>query len=292
MQTSNVNWNLYKTFAVVFDTANLNQASRILGITRSAVSQNIKELGNQLGITLFTPHSKGVEPTKAARDLYPLVKNAVDLLSNAETLSHRLNSESKSLIRFAISTSSAELFVKVYLKEFNLKYPNARFEISKRENLDLAKQKQLDFVIDVDYKIDKKDFNTIDLFSVTGAFFASKKFMATCGIGETLTLNELFKLPIISQKEVWQDFLKQAEIKTCVPVSLSGSEDTTLSMTQSGIGIGYFCKEWQRFIKDNDLIELKVVDTPMSCVKFVCGYDKTLTKLACAFIDGLKSSVG
>mgnify|MGYP003297417224 CR=1 FL=1 len=47
MQFSNINYNLYKSFLVVYETKNISRAADILYISQPAVSHNIKELEKQ-----------------------------------------------------------------------------------------------------------------------------------------------------------------------------------------------------------------------------------------------------
>ena len=109
MKQSNTNWNHYKTFITVYEVKNMHRASNILGITRSAISHNMKELGNQLGVALFTPHSKGVEPTNDAIDIYPMIKSAVESITRAESHASASGSESRSTVKKAVSAASVEI---------------------------------------------------------------------------------------------------------------------------------------------------------------------------------------
>ena len=84
MKKSNVNVNLYKTFLEVYELRNLSQTAKKLYISQSAVSQNIKSLENQLGVTLFKKSTKSVIPTNDAVLIYEDVKNAFNILFSCE----------------------------------------------------------------------------------------------------------------------------------------------------------------------------------------------------------------
>ena len=58
MKNSNVNINLYKTFLEVYELKNISKTAKKMYISQSAVSQNIKSLENQLGVTLFKNQQK------------------------------------------------------------------------------------------------------------------------------------------------------------------------------------------------------------------------------------------
>lgn len=74
MKNSNVNINLYKTFLEVYELKNISKTAKKMYISQSAVSQNIKSLENQLGVTLFKKSTKGIFPTNDAYLIYEDVK--------------------------------------------------------------------------------------------------------------------------------------------------------------------------------------------------------------------------
>ena len=76
MQFSNINYNLYKSFLVVYETQNISKAADFLYISQPAVSHNIKELEKQLGIQLFFKKSNGMSATNEAEILYKYISSA------------------------------------------------------------------------------------------------------------------------------------------------------------------------------------------------------------------------
>jgi len=250
-------------------------------VSREAVRKSIKELSNQLGFTLFIPHSKCVEPTDKAKEIYPQIKDAVQMLVGIES------PKDDNVLKIAVAGSSAELFIKLYLKEFYAKHSDIQLEISKRECVDILKQKQLDLVIDVEAQIDKAIFRTTELFKLTGTFAATLEFIKKHNVPSTILKDDLFKLPIISRKGAWQEFLTLLGIDTNIPIIQSASTDMTLSMTMDSIGIGLLPKELLKVLPNNNLVELNVQDLVQLPFKVLCGYTKNLSNTARAFIDGL-----
>jgi len=283
MLLGNTNWNLYRAFVTAYETQNLHKTAEILGVSRSAVQQNIKELSNQLGFSLFMSHSKGVEPTDKAREIYPQIKNAIESLIAVEQL------KETDTLKIAVGASSAELFVKLYLKEFYTKNPEIQLEINKRESIDLLKQKQLDFIIDPDHDIDKTIFKTTDLFSLSGAFVATKEIISKYNLNNSIQIEDLIKLPIISRKGAWDEFLRITGLKSDVSIIQSASTDMTVSMAQDSIAIALMPRELIKLLPNSNLVELDVSNLPDLPLKILCGYTKTLSKPAKAFVNGLIS---
>ena len=287
MERSNTNWNLYKTFVTVYEVRNMHKVSGILGATRSAISQNIKTLGDQLGMKLFTPHSKGVEPTSGAINIYPQIKSAVELIISAENSASKFREKSKAIIKMALSSTSAEVLVKDYLQEFCTKHPEIKLEISKLEGMDLLRQKQQDFIITTRHHI-HQSFRVINLYTTTLAFFAAKDFLKKHELQGTMSKNQLSKLPIIVRKGGRAEKICK---EICGEEIAFLPEDVSMvySMAKNSIGVGFLSKESLKMFseKDNwDLVLLDVENVNIQPITYVCGYDEHLTKTARTFVDG------
>ena len=61
-------------FEAVYRLGNFTRAGEELGITQSAVSQNIAELERELGAALFVRSRSGVTPTEQGERFLPCVK--------------------------------------------------------------------------------------------------------------------------------------------------------------------------------------------------------------------------
>ncbi len=91
-----VNLDLYRVFYTVAVNGSLTKAAEELYISQPAVSHSIKQLENQLGVTLFTRTHRGMvlsEP--AGKTIFAKVENAIGLLKEAETEIVRLKSDGK-----------------------------------------------------------------------------------------------------------------------------------------------------------------------------------------------------
>jgi len=288
---SNTNWNLYKTFVTVYETKNMSRAGGILGISRAAVGQNIKELGNQLGGALFNSHTKGVEPTAAADNLYNNIKGVVDSIYQAEKCFEVFTNKRKETVKIAISNTGAEVLLKEYMNHFLGNSPNIQLEIFKRENMDLYQQKQLDIVIDLKESVNKTDFKTIDLFSLSDAFVATKEFLGKHKIPRTLSLTEILRYPIITKDLAWDLFCKVNNLdvgKYPLAVSMPSYDLLHSIAHNEPNGIVYYCRELSA---NTNLVVLDITEAIFPPKDFVCGYAKPLSKAARAFIDGFATFV-
>ncbi|WP_087687740.1 LysR family transcriptional regulator [Pandoraea sp. PE-S2R-1] len=69
--TSNLSWDLCRTFLAVLTEGSLSGAARALGITQPTAGRHIAALEEALGQTLFTRSQTGLMPTDAAESLRP-----------------------------------------------------------------------------------------------------------------------------------------------------------------------------------------------------------------------------
>ena len=279
---NNTNKNLYNVFLLVYEMRNMHRVADKLRVSRSAISQNIKELSSQLGVPLFTSSRQGVVPTGEANNLYPIVKSAMESIAQAETGLQAFTADSIGIIKMAMSNTTVELYVKDYLKEFCKKYPKVRLHFFNRDSIGLLEQGKIDFILDLDFIFKSTDFKTIDLFDMSGAFFASKEFLKENNLTANITKAQLFGLPIITQPSSWAEFFKSVE-----PFMIASSANMVISMVKSSIGVGFHCRELLDKLNDDELVILNVKDLTMPTGKVVCGYSTSLSRPAQAFIDGL-----
>jgi len=273
---SNTNFNLYKTFLAVYETKNMHKSADILGISRSAVQQNIKELNKQLNTKLFNSHSKGITPTQNAVLIYPKIKSAIENVALAEQ--DIMANNNSNVIKIAMESSLADLHIKDYITEFCNKYPEIQLEFFKRENT------SVDLIIDLKCFFDN-EYKTIDLFTVKGCFIASKDFLKKNKLDIGITNNELLRYKIIAYPRTWEQHRKMIGIEKNVSLIKSEGPNLTISMVKSGLGIGYMAKELVEKIKDPDIVVLNMgKDMPID--KMVCGY-KSLSPTAEKFVGGL-----
>ena len=289
MNFSNTNLNLYNTFIAVFESKSMNRVAQTLNVSRALIGQRIKELSNQLGVTLFTPHQKGVIPTGEANNLYPLIKNALTLITEAESGLKSFTSDSTGIIKIAMSNTHIELYVKDYIKEFLIQYPKIQLEIFDNDGIDMLKAGKIDFVLNWEYLFKGTVFRTTKLFSITDVFIASREFLCKHGLSKNISKGEFLKLPIIMHQESSGEFLRNLDTGIKPHVIKMATNDMVYSLTKSGIGIGWHCNEVldKAYSSDTDIVRLNIRDVSQQAFNAVCGYNKTLSQPARVFVDGL-----
>ena len=275
----------------VYETGNLHKAADILGVSPSAVSQNIKELGNQLGVVLFNASRSGSQPTSEADEIYKQIKAATESITNMEGTLGDIDKNAEGAIKIAAHAWFTKTFISDYMKEFCAKYPKIKITITHENVWTALKQKQVDLVLDLDYCFKWANLKTIDIFNkvMQSQFIATKSFLRERGLGKSITTADVLKLPIIEQSEffhVYQDWLGK-EVAPFAVTTASQANEYFLSMVKKDMGISAFgkCVLQELIYGDSEIVELDINPPPPS-FRFVCAYNHPITRQAKTFVDG------
>ncbi|WP_203405554.1 LysR family transcriptional regulator [Archangium violaceum] len=79
-----------RTFEAAARHMNFTRAAEEVGLTPAAVSYQIKEIEDQLGVTLFTRTSRSIRLTPAGTVLYEATADALDILRRAASRARRM----------------------------------------------------------------------------------------------------------------------------------------------------------------------------------------------------------
>ncbi|MDQ0611708.1 DNA-binding transcriptional LysR family regulator [Variovorax sp. W1I1] len=106
--TSNIGWELYRSFLGVLREGSLSGAARALGITQPTVGRHVAALEAALGVVLFTRSQVGLMPTEVA---LALQGHAEAMESTAASLERAATSQGEEggKIRGVVRISASEV---------------------------------------------------------------------------------------------------------------------------------------------------------------------------------------
>ena len=108
----------------------LTKAAQELFISQPAVSQSIKQLEGQLGVTLFNRTHKGMELSPAGGKLiFKKVDEALRLLDEAESTFTDLRTTDTAMIRIGATDAIFYYILADKIAQYNEKYPSVKFEL-------------------------------------------------------------------------------------------------------------------------------------------------------------------
>lgn len=246
MQFSNINYNLYKSFLVVYETKNISRAADILYISQPAVSHNIKELEKQLNIQLFYKKSNGMNTTSEADVLYKYISSAFNSIWKGELTISDMAGLKTGVVKIGIPSYLTVLFLSDIITEFRSKYPNVKIEIVSKPIPDLITMLQtqnIDIVID-SQPISTEKSSSMDikyLKSYSHCFFTTDKYYSEKSVGT----DHINNLPLIISSQGSEEIkqLKNSVVGIKInPVIEAWTTESMIKLVKEGNGVGY-CQE-------------------------------------------------
>lgn len=256
----NVNLELYKTFYVVAKNLSMTKAAEELMISQPAISKSIKTLESQIGGTLFNRSSKGLELTNEGKMLFDRVSIAINLITSAENDFDTYKKLQKGEVRIGISSVLSKCLISDVIKNFSLKYPDIKINITNGLTDDLIRKMnegKLDFVIYNNVSDKKYDANVKPLTKLSYSFFYNPSLYKVDKIKEISDLNN-YCLILQQKGSNTRDMLDEYTENVLNPYIEVMSQDLICSLVNDGIGIGF---AFDKIIEKNKDLKKIVFDT-------------------------------
>ncbi|WP_147108280.1 LysR family transcriptional regulator [Tateyamaria sp. syn59] len=117
----------FRSFEAAARTLSFTAAAEEIGLTQSAVSQQVRSLELRLGVPLFVRRPRGLSLTDDGRRLLPQVGAALDTLASAAGAFD--TGTSANLLTVATSVSVAQWLITPHLPSFASRYPDIRIRL-------------------------------------------------------------------------------------------------------------------------------------------------------------------
>lgn len=268
-----VNFELYKMFYVVANNKSISKGAEELMISQPAVTQSMKMLEGQLGVTLFVRTKKGVILTDEGEELYKYVKEGMTYFINGYNKVMSLKSLDAGVLKIGASTSVTEHFLMPYITEFHNLYHNVEIKIVNLLTDVLLKELRngnVDIVIGSNGDYVDKDLEFFEISEVGEVFVSNKK--------TSLSKEDLFNSNLILQtapsvaRTSFNEYVKKNDIKY-VPFMEVVSHRLVTELVKAGMGIGVVTEE---YVKNELGKNLFIVNHDVCLPKRKFGY--TLVK--------------
>lgn len=149
-----------KTFMKVSELNNFTKAAAALGYSQSAVTVQMQQLENELGVALFDRIGKNIRLTQYGLAFIDYASRVIEAMENAENFA----SDSRSLkgvVRFGIVDSILNTCFIPIFTEMNNRFPNIEISVfvgSAREIELKIRNNEIDIAYLLDYKVPKKEW--------------------------------------------------------------------------------------------------------------------------------------
>lgn len=186
-----------KYFKEACERQNFSEAARILHISQSTLSQQIKQLEEELDVLLFDRIGKRIVPTEAGQAFLPYAARAIYDAEDGKQIIRDLKGIETGVLHIGVTYSMSPLLIAA-LQLFNRAYPKIKVEITFATSEELLKQLDgsgLDFVLSFKPEDLTDDFETIPLFSSRLQFIVRSSH-PLAGLS-SITLKRLSETPLI-----------------------------------------------------------------------------------------------
>jgi DNA-binding transcriptional LysR family regulator len=141
MNSTDPDWDLYRSFLTVLDQGSLSRAARALGLTQPTLARHIEQLETDLGSALFTRSPRGLTPTDGALALVP---HARAMHSAAAALKRTASGAAEAIegpVRITASVVIGAEVLPGILRHLHAKHPKLSFELAlSNETSDLLRR--------------------------------------------------------------------------------------------------------------------------------------------------------
>ncbi len=169
-----VNWNHVYYFSLIVSSGSIKEASRILNLKPSTLSEHLSQLEKDLSVQLFKRANRRLTPTEEGRRLYQYAKQMFDMGQRLIDVISPLPLGSYPLAVGLVPSASFEMAydrISAYLREF----PKTSLRLVRMVHEDLERQ-LLEAKVDFGYtdqKSERKDIEQELLLSADFGFFAA-----------------------------------------------------------------------------------------------------------------------
>ncbi len=260
-----VNLDLYRVFYTVAKCGSLTRAAEELYISQPAVSQSIKQLENQLGVSLFNRTHRGMElSARGGKPIFSKVEHALELLGEAENLLSEINTSATGVIRIGASEAIFEYFLSEKIVEFHEKFPAVKIELSTGvtpKTVEELKARQCDVAfVNLPIEPDSELKLYGNCMRLTDIFVVGEKMSDL--VKNVMPLSKLKNYPLITldsntvARRSLDNFCQSLGIELSPAVEV-GSWDMLKRLVSSGMGIGVIPREYvQESLREKTLYQL------------------------------------
>ena len=253
-----------KYFIAVCECEKITEASKKLFVSQPTITVAIKELEEELGVTLFQRVKQRIFLTKEGSLFYTEVKAMLNHLDIACDRVKKL-AENKQVIKIGVPPMIGSFLFPSIFDTFIKENPNIHIDILELGTLklkDLLLSEELDIIISVDDNKDSKYIAKKPLIDSYFAFFVSNDHLWTKK--DLLKLNELGDEPLVFFNKEFvlnnqvREFLQNAGIEHPNVILETSQLETVKRFISQGIASGFLIKDC---VSDNDNIVEVRLDT-------------------------------
>jgi DNA-binding transcriptional LysR family regulator len=247
-----VNLELYKVFYTVAKCGSLTRAAEELYISQPAVSQSIKQLETQLGVSLFNRTHRGMElSAQGGKVIFHKVEEALKMFEEAQVMLSQVSGSANGTIRIGASDTIFEYVLSEQIVAFHEKYPAVKIELISDyspKTLEDLKSGAIDVAfVNLPMQVDEALTLRGNFYRLTDVFITGGKYPELTG--GKISLDQLKRYPIITldkdtvATKTLKAFLSSVGVDLSSSIEI-GSWELMKKLVEKGMGIGVIPREY------------------------------------------------
>jgi DNA-binding transcriptional LysR family regulator len=257
-----------KVFESVARHLNYTRAAEELFLTQPAVSMQVKQLEEHLGVALFEQLGKRIHLTEAGQEVLAYARTVTQQLDELESVLNRIKGLSGGKLRISVATT-ANYFIPTLLGTFSRRYPEVTvsLDVTNREALlQQLSENTVDLVImgqppsGLDVEAEAFMENPLIIVAPPGHPLAHQKKIPLKRLQEEVFL---VREPGSGTRSAMERFFAEREIhlKTGMEV---GSNEAIKQSVQAGLGLGLLSRATiEQELELKRLVVLDVAEFPI-----------------------------
>ncbi|MBM7621938.1 DNA-binding transcriptional LysR family regulator [Bacillus tianshenii] len=281
-------------FTIIAEEKNISQAARKLHMSQPPLSQQLKQMEENLGVALVYREGKKLHLTEAGERLYHHAVQITKLMEEGMEEVKEVGQGLKGALKFGVNTLS-ETSLPQLLFEFREQYPAVTYEIHQNESVQLfqlLRERVIDIAI-IRFPVDSEEFSSIMLKNEPFYFVNREPWTAE------VTLSTISQVPLILPSTKGQglhDFTVQAFAKQgLTPNIVCGCSDLSLlsRLVQQGFGATMVPENAMHIFEKADVHSYSLEDADLVSQYGIAWMKKYyLSNVAERFLDMYRGSVG
>lgn len=264
------NLSQYKIFYEVAKAGNISKAAKELYISQPAISKSISKLEDNLGVSLFSRNSRGVQLTAEGEMLFDHAQSAFDSLNRGEQELKRIKEFNIGHIRIGVSNTLCKYILLPYLKGFIHEYPHIKVTIesqSSSHTLSMLEQQHIDIGLVAEPKL-LKNLVFLPVMEIEDIFAATPSYLENLRLREGLDADvfQAGNLMLLDRANITRHYIDEYMSEHHI-ISNSLLEVTAMDLliefAKIGLGIGCVIKEFIQDELDTGILSELPIETPI-----------------------------
>lgn len=285
--------NYLKTFVAVARSGSFTKAAKILRVQQPTISKTIAQLEEQLAMSLFERHRKGIQLTKIGGEVLQLCENIFTYVDEIASITDRERTECHGLLPFAVTDSVSSYVIPEILANFLRIHPKVRPSVfAGSSNLIGTEIRDGRVEFGLYYTTPSlHEFQVTDLVNVPFKLVGTKEWEKRWPQKPPLIISRDVDYPKAKPFPVLE-MLQKANVRLEVTLS-SNSLEAQKQMVMQGLGVALL----PGFMLRQELASGQLMEMPQKkrfsySLKLVTKKRKVLSKNALVFLDQFRQEVG